>query len=224
MRQVSTGDTSFVVRVTLGSARRDTLIGYATPRFRPARGPAGVIRVTAPGFPPVDAWGVFPDGRVLFVHGSNYGIEIFHPNGTRSRVATVPFTPVRVTAADRAAHLRDVADELRRMVGMELASGAKGGAPMPRIEAVEPERWPSHLPPVRATAMLVDSRQRAWLMVHDDSRATGDRYDLLDASGKRIDAIRLPAGVKLLGMGRGVFYATREDGDGLVHLLRYPLP
>ena len=109
-------------------------------------------------------------------------------------------------------------------IGAPFSSTRVNAAPMPRIEAVEPERWPSQLPPVRATTMLVDSRQRAWLLVHDDSRATGDRYDLLDASGKRIDAIRLPAGVKLLGMGRGVFYATREDGDGLVHLLRFPLP
>ena len=61
-------------------------------------------------------------------------------------------------------------------------------------------------------------------MVHDVSRASGDRYDLLDATGRRVDAIRLPAGVKLLAMGRTVIYATREDGDGLVHLLRYPLP
>ena len=52
----------------------------------------------------------------------------------------------------------------------------------------------------------------------------GDRFDLLNAQGKRIDALRLPAQVTLVGMGRGVFYATREDEDGLLHLLRYPLP
>ena len=224
MRQVSTGDTSFVVRVSPGISRRDTLIGYATPRFRPTRGPAGTIRVVAAGFPPVDAWGAFPDGRVLFVHGDTYRPEIFHPNGTRTPGTAIPFTPARVTATDRAAHLRETEAELRRMVGMELASGAKGGAPMPKIEAVEPEQWPTHLPPLRSAAILVDSRSRAWVMVHDVSRASGDRYDLLDATGRRVDAIRLPAGVKLLAMGRTVIYATREDGDGLVHLLRYPLP
>lgn len=224
MRQVSTGDTSFVVRMSPGAQKRDTLIGYATPRARPTRGPAGVIRVVAPGFPPVDAWGVFPDGKVLFVRGDNYRPEIFHPSGSRTLFAAIPFTPVRVSAADRAAHLRETEAELRRMVGMELASAARGGAPMPGIEAVEPERWPTQLPPLRATEILVDSRSRAWVMVHDASRAAGNRYDLLDTKATRVDAIKLPVGVRLLAMGRGVFYAIREDGDGLVQLLRYPLP
>ena len=224
MRQVSTGDTTFVVRVTPGLDRRDTLIGYATPRARPTRGPAGVIRVVAPGFPPVDAWGVFPDGRMLFVHGTGYRPEIFHPNGTRTPAPAIPFSPVRVSAADRAEHLRETEAELRRMVGRELASGAKGGAPMPGIEAVAPSAWPSHLPPLRAETIRIDTRLRAWVPVHDGSRSTGDRYDLLDATGKRVDAVKLPAGVRLLAMGRGVFYATREDADGLLHLLRYPLP
>jgi hypothetical protein len=223
MRQVSTGDTTFVVRLRPGADRRDTLVGFPTSRIRPTRGADGVIRVTAPGFPAVDAWGVFPDGRVLFLRGDQYRPEVFHPDGSRTRGAAVPFTPVRVTAADRATHLRDTEADLRRMLGAELRAGAQGGA-LPKLEAVDPGKWPTHLPPLRSSEIRVDSRDRAWVMVHDAARDTGDRYDLIDATGRRVDAIRLPEGVKLLAMGRTVFYATREDGDGLVQLLRYPLP
>jgi hypothetical protein len=213
-----------VVRLQPGVPRRDTLFAYSRPRLRPTRGPAGTIRVIAPGFPPIHAWGVFPDGRVIIVRGDQYQPEIVHPNGTRTTAPVIAYTPVRVTATERAAHLRDVEAEMRHMLRMELASAAKGGASLPRIEAIAPERWPTNLPALRDARILVDSRERAWVAVHDHARDAGDRYDLLDASGRRVDAVSLPPGVRLLAMGHGVIYATREDADGLVQLLRYPLP
>jgi hypothetical protein len=60
--------------------------------------------------------------------------------------------------------------------------------------------------------------------VADAATATGDRFDLLDANGRRLQAVRLPEGMRLVGMGKEVLYLTKEDEDGLLHLLRYPLP
>ena len=102
-------------------------------------------------------------------------------------------------------------------------AGGRGGA-IPTVEALPPDRWPSHLPPIRSETIHVDSRGRAWVLVNDPDRLDGDRHDLLDATGRRVATVRLPAGVRLLGMGRGVLYTTSENSDGLVHLSRYPLP
>ena len=46
----------------------------------------------------------------------------------------------------------------------------------------------------------------------------------LSCRPRRIGAGRMRKGVKLVGMGNGVLYATREDADGLIWLQRYALP
>ena len=216
-------DTTTLVRITLATKRTDTLLRIATPTFRPDRtaGP-GVVRVIAPGFQPVTGWGVFPDGRLLVVHGADYRPEIFNLDGSRSQASAIAYAPTAVTAADKARHLQETVTEMKRRLSGELAAGA--GGKMPRLQAGAPDQWPAMLPPLRSPTIHVDSRGRAWVLVTDPARAAGDRFDLLNAQGKRIDALRLPAQVTLVGMGRGVFYATREDEDGLLHLLRYPLP
>lgn len=222
VRAVTAPDTTTLVRIDPIARRQDTLGRFATPRLRPVRSAEGVVKAHAPGFPPVDAWGVFPDGRVLFIHGANYQPEIINADGTRTRAAPVSFASLPVTDADRARHLKDVAAQLERMLGQELAGGR--AATMPRVEAEPPATWPTHMPPLRDAHIRIDSRQRAWVFVTDPAQGTGARYDLLNSNGRRVDAVRLPKGVRLVGMGRGVFYGVREDEDGLLHLLRYPLP
>jgi hypothetical protein len=222
LRTVTAGDTTSLVRLDARTRQQDTLKRFATPQLRPVRSAAGVVKVRVPGFPPRDAWGVFPDGRVLFVHGATYRPEIIHADGTRTQAAPVLFTPVPVTALDRTRHLREAVVELERRLAREFA-GSRGGT-MPRVEAEPPDTWPAHMPPVRDPVIRVDSRQRAWVLVADPARAAGDRYDLLDANGRRVDVVRLPERVHVVGVGRGVLYAAHEDEDGLLHLRRYPLP
>lgn len=221
LRRISTGDTTTLVRITPSSGKQDTLARFATPQLRPVRSAQSVVKVIAPGFPPQDAWGVFPDGRVLFVHGSKYEPEIIRLDGTRTRAAAIPFDPIAIGSSEKDRHLREAAVELERMLRRELG---RGPGTMPRIEPEPPASWPDVKPPIRDANIRIDSRQRAWVMVHDRMDATGDRYDLVGADGRRIDAVRLPSGVRLVGMGKGVVYAVREDEDGLQHLQRYPLP
>jgi hypothetical protein len=222
LRPVTSGDTTTLVRMQARSMVLDTLARYGTTQLRPVRAAAGQVKVIAPGFPPVDAWGVFPDGRVLFVHGASYEPEIISVAGERRRAAKVPFTPLPVTTAERARHLREAAAELKRMLGNELAGG-RGGS-MPMIVPEGPELWPATMPPIRESLIRIDSKSRAWVAVADAATATGDRFDLLDANGRRLQAVRLPEGMRLVGMGKEVLYLTKEDEDGLLHLLRYPLP
>ena len=46
-------------------------------------------------------------------------------------------------------------------------------------------------------------------------------FDIFDAVGVLVGQVRLPAERDVVGFGRGVLYATREDGDGLLWLELY---
>ncbi len=217
--RVTMSDSVVLIRSTKGKA--DTLAKMPSFLTAPEMG-AGGIKIRLPGFPPMDAWGVFPDGRVLVVRGATYTPEIFLADGSRRKVTAIAFPAVRVTAADREKLMADTRK------GVELAmSGARGmagagGGEMPKVEVVEPETWQPNKPPLTGTVIMVDEKNRAWVPVLSSNKLV--RFDLLDADGRLIDAISFPEGAVMLGFGKGVVYATRKDEDDLLYLQRYRLP
>lgn len=214
------GDTATLLRLRVRDGATDTLARVPVPQLRPERAGAGVIRVRPPGFPALDAWAVFADGRVLIVRAAGYLPEILHPDGRRQRAAAVPFTPIAVTEAMRQAQLREAVREMQRRLLREAGGGR--AVALPRVEAAEPASWPTQLPPIASTVVPVDSKQRAWVHVRD--AGSGARYDLLDASGRRVASLRLPPELRLVALGRESVYAATEDEDGFLELRRYPLP
>jgi hypothetical protein len=205
----------------LSQGKSDTLMTFAAPPRSPMGGMTdGVIKMRAQGFPPRNAWGVFPDGRLIVIHGETYVPEVVRPDGVRQRAAAVPFPRIAVTAKDKADHLEQMKRQMGSMT-VQMGGGASSG---PRFEILEPEQWQSHKPPLLSDVVRVDTKSRAWVRVLVRDAEAGERYDLLDADGQLVDAVRMAKGVKLVGMGKGVVYATREDEDGLIYLQRYPLP
>jgi hypothetical protein len=180
------------------------------------------IKMRVPGFPPTDAWGVFPDGRVMVVRGERYVPELYFPDGTHRTAAALPFPRVAVTAADRTKLMDDTRKGMEE--GLNLGRQMSGGAPMPRFELLEPEQWQTQKPPLAGTVILVDSRNRAWVPVLRRGNDPGERFDLLDADGKLLETIVLPKDVTLIGFGRGVVYTQRKDDDELLWLQRHALP
>lgn len=214
------GDSATLVRVRSADGRTDTLTRFPSLQLRPERAGPGVVRVRAPGFPSLDAWGVFPDGRVLVVRGAGYVPEIIAADGSVRRSAAVAYTPTAVTAAMRSEQLRTVVREMQRRLLREAGGGRS--VTLPRVEPVEPSAWPTHLPAVASPTIYIDSKQRAWVHVTDASAAL--RYDLLDGTGRRVGSVRLPAGARLVGMGRDAVFVAGEDADGLLLLRRYATP
>lgn len=215
-------DSIAFVRLSSLNGKRDTLMMIGAPpgAGRPlAENSSGAMLVRAQGFPMRNAWGVFPDGRMIFIHGERYQPEIIMPDGTRRLAAPLPYASVPVTAKDKDDHMKAHRAQVARM-----RITPPPGTPAPRFDGAEPEKWPTHMPPILSDVVRVDSRSRAWVRVSDWDPDAGERYDLLDVEGKRVDAVRLPKGTKLVGLGKGSLYATREDEDGLVYLQRYPLP
>lgn len=216
-RELVRADSAALIRATRGTGHQDTLAMFGVIKSPSPRVVDGVIKMRAMGFPPRDAWTVFPDGRVLVLRGARYEPEVIRPDGSRQSLPAVSHAPARVSEADRKKQTDRLRDMMSRM-SRGMPGGQGGGA-----EIEEPEEWEEFLPPLEGTT-FVDSRARAWIAIVDAGRDAGTRYDLFDADGRRVDSVRMPKEIKLIGMGNGFLYATREDADGLIYLQRYELP
>lgn len=219
--QLSMADTALVLRTNPTTMRADTVARI--PSFAKAPQVATqVMRLPVPGYPAFDAWGNYPDGRVIVVRAKGYVPEIVGLDGRVRRGASLPYARLAITAADK----RQMMDSVKRALeeGMRQAAGAgmTGGQPMPRFELVEPNPWQTEKPPFTSDRILIDPRGRAWVAVVD--RTPGQRYDILDGEGRVVDAIKLPVKVSLLGFGAGSVYTARTDEDDLMYIRRHPLP
>jgi hypothetical protein len=218
--KMTMSDSAVIVRTDPTTMRADSLTKIPTFTAAPEFSQT-LIRIRVPGFPPQDAWGVYPDGRVIVVRGRNYVPEFFPVGGAARRAAALPYAQMPVTAADK----RMIMDSVQRAMeeGMRQAAGMGGGAgQMPRVELLEPETWQTQRPAITGDQIKIDPRGRAWVPVLD--RTPGQRYDLLDAEGRVVDAIKLPAKVNLLGFGTNSVYTARVDEDDLMYIRRHPLP
>jgi hypothetical protein len=209
-----------IARFSPATGKTDSLT-YLTVKLPPATSlRSGVLAMRPWGFIAADAWGVFPSGTVLMIRGESYTPEVIGANGRSVVAPSIPFAPVRVTEADRAALMEATNAEARGTRAMDN----QGRRVDFNVSVTEPESWQEFHPPLLSAEIHVDTRGRAWVHVLDGARASGERYDLLDAQGRLIDAIRLPKGTKFAAMGTDSWYGTREDEDGLVYLQRFPLP
>ncbi len=218
--RLSFGDSVVVVRTNPRTSQSDSLIKF----FNIVRAPemsAQVMRMQVPGYPKYDIWGVFPDGRVMLLRADGYVPEIVLPNGQRRRAAALPYSRMPVTDADK----KTMMDSVQRALdeGLRQAAGmAPANAQMPRFELVPPTPWQTEKPPFNGDRVWVDARGRAWVPVVD--RTPGQRYDVLNADGAIVDAIKLPPGVHLLGFGAQGMYTALRDEDDLLTIRRHPLP
>ncbi len=219
--KLSFGDSAAIVRIDPATGRADSLAKMLNVFRAPEVGAGGAVRMRVPGYPKQDIWGVFSDGRVIVLRGAGYVPEIIAPDGKRSRGTPLPYPRLPVTDADR----RAMMDSVRRAIeeGMRQAAGmVPAGAQMPRFDLQEPDPWQAERPPFNGDRVRVDPRGRAWVPVVD--RTPGQRFDLLDADGRAVDAIKLPPRVQLLGFGAQAVYTARRDEDDLLYIRRHPMP
>jgi hypothetical protein len=211
-------DSSVVLRQR---GRSVDTVAFLRPEFESHRTARDRNFVRPSGFRAFDAWGVFRDGTVLIVRGTDYVPEIVTPTGGRRRLSAIPFERIPVTDRDRREQMR----ALQQMLDDARRRGS-GAAPslMGSVRVAEPFQWAQYKPAVRDAVIRIDSRSRAWVAAYDRAESLGQRFDLFDAGGRRLGAFRLPSGERLVGFGREVVFTARSDSDDLVFLRRYPLP
>lgn len=236
-----------VLRFDRATGRVDTLAQLAVPKgeFSGVRAIGGGMLQGFTNLPLaardlVAVSALAPAGRVAVVRAAPYAVEWIAMDGARVRGARAESPGIRVTAAEKEAFLRS-----QRRPGQIMVRGAGGGGPgggagggaaggsaaatggsIPtsrgRIEDIE-MTWPDVKPPFLAGAAMVAPDDRVWILrtrAHDDPVPT---YDVFDAAGRVVERVRLPAGTRLAGFGRGVVYLVRPDADDLQVLERHRL-
>lgn len=211
-------DSSAIVRLRGNSADTLSLVRAEFESHRTSRD-RNVLRPS--GFRAFDAWGVFNDGSVLVVRGAEYVPQIVSADGGVREFDPIEFTRIPVTREDRERQMQTVRKSLEDARRRRVGAGASS---LGELRVAEPLAWAQYKPAVSESYIRVDSRNRAWVSVHDRDNDSGQRYDLLSSGGRRLDSVRVPVGERLVGFGRGVLFTARKEESGLEYLRRYSLP
>lgn len=230
MLQAERPDSLPVVRFIPGAGSMET-IG----RLKASPQPPPPPRRDRPTFPvyvfaPGDSWAVTPAGRVALVRAADYRVEWIEPNGRRVTGPRVEWKPIRVTAKDRSEFVR------RNLI--TGGTSGKGGADRPPgglspvtadmvtdravAEMVENMTFADIKPAFTDAAPIIAPDGTLWV---ERSVAAGapSTWDQFDAAGRPSGSRQLPAGRRLVGVGRSHIYAVADDEDGIERLERYPL-
>lgn len=218
-------DSVPVVRWTPGGTAVDTAAWVVGPRTSVSSGGGGQMRVTM-GMPmvfaPQEAWGVTPDGRVARVTPAPYRALWYGAGGRVAVGPAVPYTPPKVTEADKKAYReRQRANPPTMIMMTRGGSSGNNATSMPAGSLPEPEFAETRPPFTSASGVLVSPDGEIWV---DRSRPAGDTtpvYDVFDSAGRLVRKVSLPPDHAVTGFGTGSIYVIRTDEDGLQYLVRY---
>lgn len=197
-------DSVPLLRWSRGDARVDTVAHVRVPplvsvRFGdPASGGVSNIAFPQP-FAPGDGWGVAPGGELLILRAEPFRMERRGRDGAPAPAGPTLRRPsVAVTERDREA--------------FALGRAAAGSI-----------RWPAAKPPFRYGTLRVAPGGEAWVELSTAGDDPAPLYGVLGRDGTLARTVRLPAGRRLVGLGRSTLYAVRKDGDDVEWVERYAL-
>jgi hypothetical protein len=187
---------------------------------------------------PVDEWAVASDGRVAIVRGQDYHVDWVAAVGQRGASPRISYPWRRLTdaeqvqVADSMTHQRDsiVATFLKRVPAGATLTYDRNGVPdgysipgpgaTPRPVVVPPRvnisdvNIPDYLPAFETGALRADADNRLWTFTKPAAAtAGGPVFDVIGASGARVDRVQLPEDRTIIGFGaKGVVYLVYHDG------------
>lgn len=205
-----------------------------TVAYIPVRHPAGSrvmagdgvlpFVVGAPGprkpFVSESQWAVLPHGRIAVVHLDPYRVDIIDAEGPRTRGPNISDAAILLTDGHKA-QWREEQQRSRPVVVMRRGGGTSQS--MRAGPYREPAAWPRVLPPFARDAVRAAPDGRVWVQRHVGAGAPS-RLDVFDGRARRVQQVVLPAGRRLLGVGRRALYLLYMDEDDLQYIERYRLP
>lgn len=198
-------DSTAILRWTIGREGIDT-VGWV-PSVT-----SGIIWASA------ETWQATPEGGIIRVSPDPYRITLIDSSGTVSTGATVAYTPIRVSEADRQERRDQQQAQIKQVV---QADGSVLNGP-PRFPEL---RFAATKPPFYGNeSALVTPDGQIWIQ---RTRASGDPvsvYDIFDARGGFMQQISFGARSRLVGFGLGTMYVARSDDDDLEYLQRFDRP
>ncbi|MBK6485887.1 MAG: hypothetical protein IPF98_03250 [Gemmatimonadetes bacterium] len=219
------GDSVWVVRYDLRRATVDTIAliqGATTPPNRNDR----QLGIPFVPFAPQDGWAAGADGRVAIVRANEYRVDWRSADGRMSPGIAVPSDRVPVTMADRVAFTRRFI--ANSPIGGRDPNGGMSAAPAELLqektirEVAARNTFAAVMGPFTQAAPLVAIDGTLWVerSGHVGTRST---WDVFDAAGRNVRRTTLPAGRRLVALGRASAYLVATDDDGLERLERYAL-
>lgn len=201
-------DSARLLRFDRRSGRVDSLVNVAIPTTKVTIAKSGgkitSVNIERPPFSVGDEWAVGDDGRVAVARRSPFRLDLISRDLRTMRGPEVPAAERKVDDADKTEYL----------------ANREGGASIDRATLDWPERMPIFLP----GAVITVPNGETWVRRTATVDAPSRRYDVFDATGKRVAQVVTAASQRIvLVTARGV-YVARSDDDGLQYLERFALP
>jgi hypothetical protein len=200
------------------------LKGHQPPSWAKEGRPRRTPGIPMVGFAPQDAWTVAPDGRMAVVRSGDYHVEWLETGGGVRRGPSYAYPTLPVTDADKRAFV--VAFLQSSPMSGRGADGGLGHTPGEFqtaehiAQGIRTNEFAERHPYFRAGGAWMAPDGALWV---ERSVATGAEpvLDVFDGAGRLVRQVTLPAGRRLVGIGREVLYAVSTDADGLQTLERY---
>jgi hypothetical protein len=189
------------------------------------RSPALKPRIPTVGYASQDGWVVADGGVLRIVRAGGYRVETRAP-GAAPVIGPSYAAPTRpVSAAERLAFVR--AFNASSPTSGKGEQGGMGFSPaMSEQEVAEMARgtqFAERHPQFDAGRVVAEPGGRLWVG-RPAEEGQPVRYDVFDAAGRRVSSVELPAGRRVIAIGRQGALVIAESELGLQHLERYPLP
>jgi hypothetical protein len=215
-----------VARLDLRSGKVDTLARVKRPTE-----PARKYGLPYVGFDAQDVWQATADGRIALVRSQRYQVEWREPDGRITSGPPVEFTVVPVTERDRIDYMRNFLENAG-VGGRGSGSTSPTGISATPDEMLAPERvkemaaqnpFAKTKPPFTDLTPRIGADRTLWV---ERSLAAGAprAFDVFDPAGRLMLRVILPAGRRLISVGRAGVYLAAVGSEGLETLERYPLP
>lgn len=227
----SVSDTTYILRLDPRTKRTDTLgtsrMGMPGMKMSgDVQKGTGSVSLTMPAFPVVDEWSLLPSGQVVVLRGANYQMELLGGAEAARRLPPVRYTPVKVTAADKAKvreQLKQAEVEMKKAASSAASAlGAQGR--LPGMAMTEPDVWPATKPAFGQGALKVAPDGEIWVLLHREAGNEKPLYDVFAPDGKLKFRVELPRKASVVGFGAKALYVARMDEDELQYLGRYQRP
>jgi len=165
------------------------------------------------------AWAALPDGRVAVVQPSPYRVDVIGANKMVTRGPAQPYTPIKVTAAERNAYREAQKSSsgmaITRSVGGPGGSGTSASSARPAAAPDMPDSdFPTTMPPFSGqTSVQVSPEGEIWVLRTRPASDKAPKYDIFNSAGQLTAKATLKPNSTVVGFGSGVVYVARQDPE-----------
>jgi hypothetical protein len=221
-------DSQPILRFTRGAKSADTVAYIRVPKSNTRVTGSADNRTVMTGianpFAPRDEWVVTPDGRVGVIRSPEYRVD--WSGASRSTGAPIAYDRIKLTDKHKTQwreNQRTGGTRIMMRVGPGGTSASAGGGGA-NVTVPEPTDWPDVLPPFTNNSAFIAPNGQIWIARTREANDNTPKYDVIDAAGKLVSRVALPAKTRVVGFGNGVVYTVRIDEDDLQYLQRFRLP